>query len=101
MHPGEDMKRRDTSLFQWSLTLALWSNVGSGALRQSWSPLAKMSPEIQQFAAILLLILPSGLGLVLGVMSLKRKEWKPGWAISVIVLNMIGILVGILHLRFP
>lgn len=95
------MKSKDTSLFQWSLTLALWANVGSAALRQSWSPLAKMSPEIQQFAAILLLIVPSGLGLVLGVMSLKRKELSPGWAISAIILNIIGVLVGILHVSFP
>ena len=95
------MKRRDTSLFQWSLTLGLWVGVASSALTQSWSPLVKMSPGIQQFAAFLLLILPSGIGIVLGGMSLKRKEIKPGWAITVIVMNIIGILVGILHLNFP
>ena len=95
------MERKDTNLFQWSLTLGLWANVASGLLTQSWSPLVKMSPGIQQFATLLLLIVPSGIGIVLGVMSLKRKELKPGWAITAIVLNIIGVLLGILHLSFP
>jgi len=95
------MERRDTKLFQWSLTLGLWSNVADSALTQSWSPLVNMSPGIQQFAAIFLLILPAGIGIVLGVMSLKRKELKPGWAITAIVLNTLGMLVGILHLIYP
>lgn len=94
------MKGRATNLFQLSLTLALWSNVALSALTQSWSPLVKMSLGIQQLATVFLLILPAGIGVVLGVMSLKRKEWKPGWAISAIVLNIIGILAGIVHLMF-
>ena len=95
------MERRDTNLFQWSLTLGLWSNAADSALTQSWSPLVNMSPGIQQFAAVFLLIVPAGIGIVLGVMSLKRKELKPGWPITAIVLNILGMLVGFLHLSFP
>jgi hypothetical protein len=79
----------------------MWSNVADSALRQSWSPLVKMSPGIQQLATVFLVILPAGIGIVLGVKSLKRKELKPGWAITAIVLNILGMLVGILLLSFP
>jgi uncharacterized membrane protein HdeD (DUF308 family) len=95
------MGRKDANLFQWSLTLGLWSNVADSALTQSWSPLVNMSPGIQQLATVFLLILPAGIGIVLGVMSLKRKELKPGWAITAIVLNIIGMLLGIVLLSFP
>lgn len=95
------MKLRETNLFQWSLTLGLWTSVALSLLTQAWSPLVDMSPGIRQFATIVLLILPSGIGIALGVMSLKRRELKAGWPISAIVLNVIGILVGILHLSFP
>ena len=92
------MKRSATNLFQLSLTLALWSNIALSLLTRSWSPLVGMSPAVQLLATFVLLILPSGIGVVLGVMSLKRKEWKPGWAISAIVLNSFGILAGIVLL---
>jgi hypothetical protein len=95
------MERRDTNLFQWSLTLGLLSNVADSALTQSWSPLVNMSPEIQQLATVFLLILPAGIGIGLGVMSLKRKELKPGWPITAIALNIIGMLLGILLLSLP
>ena len=95
------MKPRETNLFQWSLTLGFWSTIALSVLTASWSPLVKMSLEIQQIAIALLLILPAGIGIVLGVMSLKRKELKPGWPITAIFLNIIGILTGILHLSFP
>jgi hypothetical protein len=95
------MKRRATNLFQLSLTLALWSNIALSALTRSWSPPVDMSLRVQRLATLLLLILPAGIGIVLGVMSLRRKEWKPGWAISAVVLNSIGILAGIVHLSFP
>jgi hypothetical protein len=99
-YPGEIMNRKETNLFQWSLTLGMWSNVADSALTQDWSPLVKMSPGIQQIAAILLIILPAGIGIGLGVMSLKRKELKPGWPITAIALNILGMLVGILLLTF-
>jgi uncharacterized membrane protein HdeD (DUF308 family) len=92
------MKRRGTSLFDWSLTLGMWSNVGPSVLTASWSPLVKLSQGIQEAALFILVILPAVLGIVLGAMSWKRKEQKPGWIITVIALNIFGLLVGMLFL---
>jgi hypothetical protein len=80
--------------------MALWSNIALSALTGSWSPLVEMSLGIQRLATVLLLILPAGIGIVLGVMSLKRKEWKAGWAISAILLNIFDLLAGIVLLIF-
>jgi uncharacterized membrane protein len=55
---------------------------------------------MQGLAIFLLVILPAGIGTVLGVMSLKRKEVKAWWAISFIVLNIAMVLTGVL-LLFP
>jgi hypothetical protein len=57
-----------------------------------------MSPGLEGLAIFLLVILPSAIGTVLGVMSLKRKEVKAWWAIGVIVLNIAMISTGILLL---
>jgi uncharacterized membrane protein len=59
-----------------------------------------MSLVMQGLAIFLLVILPAGIGTVLGVMSLKRKEVKAWWAISFIVLNIAMVLTGVL-LLFP
>jgi len=59
-----------------------------------------MSLGMQGLAISLLVILPAGIGAVLGVLSLKRKEVKAWWAIAFIVLNITMILTGIL-LLFP
>jgi len=55
---------------------------------------------MQGLAVFLLVILPAGIGTVLGVMSLQRKEVKAWWAIGVIVLNIAMVLTGI-FLLFP
>jgi len=89
MYRGEHMK-----LFQLSWTLGLPSNIVLGALTRSWSPLVEMSPGIQKLATILLLILPAGIGTVLGVMSKNRKEVKAWWSIGVIGLNMLMLFTG-------
>ena len=81
--------------FQLSLTLSLLSNIVLGALTRSWSPLVEMSPGIQKLATILLLILPAGIGTVLGVMSKNRKEVKAWWSIGVTGLNMLMLFTGI------
>jgi hypothetical protein len=94
------MEQRGTNLFQLSLTMALWTNIAYALLTQSWSPLVQLSRANQRLATAILLILPTAIGIVLGVMSLKRKEWKPGWAISAIGLNILMLFVGILHLIF-
>jgi hypothetical protein len=87
-------------LFQMSWLLGTLSYVIGGVFRRSRSPQGEMPLEIQGLAIFLLLILPAGIGIVLGVMSLKRKEVKAWWAIGVIVLNIVMVLSGIL-LLFP
>jgi hypothetical protein len=95
MYRGEKMK-----LFQWSLILGMLSYIIGGVFRRSESPLGETSLGIQGLAIFLLLILPAGIGTVLGVMSLKHKEVKAWWAIGIIVLNIAMVLTGIL-LLFP
>jgi hypothetical protein len=51
-----------------------------------------MSPGMQWVVAILVSLVPLA-GLVLGVMSWKRKELKVGWSIVVIVLNAVQFLL--------
>ena len=95
LYPGEHMK-----LFQLSWFLGILSYVIGGVFRRSGSPLGEMSLGMQGLAIFLLVILPAGIGTVLGVLSLQRKEVKAWWAIGVIVLNIAMVLTGIL-LLFP
>jgi hypothetical protein len=95
IYPGELMKP-----FQSSLILGVLSYIIGGVFRRSGSPLGEMSLGMQGLAIFLLVIIPAGIGAVLGVMSLSRKEVKAWWAISVIVLNIVMVLTGIL-LLFP
>jgi hypothetical protein len=85
-------------LYQLSWFLGTWSYVIGGVFRRSGLPLGEMSIGIQALAIFLLMILPAGIGTVLGAMSLKRKEVKPWWAIGVIVLNIVMVLSSILLL---
>ncbi len=61
-------------LFTWSLTLALLSGLLSRYLLQTGSPVPLT-------------------GLVLGVMSWKRKELHVGWPIVVMVFNAVQFLL--------
>ena len=63
-------------LYQLSWFLGTWSYVIGGVFRRSGSPPGEMSIGIQGLAIFLLMILPAGIGTVLGAMSLKRKEVK-------------------------
>jgi hypothetical protein len=85
-------------LFELSLVLGMLSYIIGGVFRRSGLPLGEMSIGIQGLATFLLMILPAGIGTVLGMMSLKRKEVKSWWAIGVIVLNIAMVLTGILLL---
>lgn len=80
-------------LFHLSWLLGMQSYVVFGVFRRSGSPL-EISFGIQGVVVLLLLILPV-VGIVLGMMSLKRKEVKAWWAIGVIVLNIAMVLTGI------
>lgn len=86
--------------FQTSLILGTLSYIIGGVFRRSGWPQEEMSLGIQGVVIFLLVILPAGIGTMLGVMSLKHKEVKAWWAIGVIVLNIAMVLTGIL-LLFP
>jgi hypothetical protein len=85
-------------LLYWSWLLGSLSYVVFGVFRRS-GRLPEMSFDLPGLA-MLLLLLPAGIGTVLGVMSLRRREVKAWWAIAVIVLNIAMLLTGIL-LLFP
>ena len=93
------MDRVKNPLFQWSLTIALMSGVLARLLLHSESPLAAMSPGVQSLAALLLSLLPLT-GIVLGVLSWKRKELKASWIIVVLVFNAVQFLLIFLRLFF-
>ena len=95
IYPGEHMK-----LYYMSWLLGMLSYIIGGVFRRSGSPLGEMSLGMQGLAIFLLVILPAGIGAVLGAISFKRKEVKAWWAIAFIVLNITMIFTGIL-LLFP
>jgi len=86
-------------LFQVSWLLGMLSYIVFGVFRRSRLPSVEMSLGTQGLAVLLLLILPV-VGMVLGVISLKRKEGKAWWAIGTLVLNIAMVLTGLL-LLFP
>ena len=91
------MNRVKNPLFQWSLALGLVSGVLARYLLHLESPLAGMSLGIQTLAAVLLSLIPIT-GIVLGVMSWKRKELGIGWIIVALVLNVVQFLLIFLRL---
>ena len=91
------MNRVKNPLFQWSLALGLTSGVLARFLLHSESPLAEMSLGIQILAAVLLSLIAVA-GIVLGVMSWKRKELQPGWIIFVLMLNAVQFVLIFLRL---
>jgi hypothetical protein len=88
MNKGEPMK-----VFYLSWLLGMLSYIVFGVFRRSgWS--LEISLRTQGLVTLLLLILPV-VGVVLGILSLKRKEVQAWWAIGVIVLNIAMVLTGI------
>ena len=87
-------------LFQSSLIVGFLSYIIGGVFRRAGWPRGEMSLGMQGLAIFLLVILPAGIGAVLGARSLKHKEVKAWWAIVFIVLNITMVLTGIL-LLFP
>ena len=79
-------------LFQWSLSLGMLSYIIGGVFRRSELLAGEM------VLIFLLVIVPAVIGIVLGGMSLRRKEVKAWWSIGAIVLNVDMVLTGILLL---
>lgn len=93
------MNRATNPLFQWSLTIALLSGFLARVFLRSESPLATLSLGVQSLTAFLLSLLPLT-GIVLGVLSWKRKELKAGWIIAVLIFNAVQFLLIFLRLFF-
>lgn len=91
------MNRAKNPLFQWSLVLALLSGALARGLLGTDSRLAEMSVGLQWVAAILLSLLPVA-GIVLGVMSWKRRELSPGWIVVTLALNALQFVLVFLRL---
>jgi cytochrome bd-type quinol oxidase subunit 2 len=91
------MNRVKNPLFQWSLTIALLTGLLGRVLLRPESPLAEISPWMQNLAVVVLSLLPM-IGIVFGVLCWKRKEVKAGWSILAIVLNAVEFLLILLRL---
>ena len=85
-------------LIYLSWSLGMLSYILLGVLRRSELSVVERTVGIAASVLILLLMLLAVIGTALGVMSLKRKELKPWWAIGAIVLNIDMVLTGILLL---
>jgi len=85
-------------LYQVSWLLGVLSLIVLGALRRSSSPLAEISFEMQTLVTLVLVILPAGIGTILSVISLRRKEVNLWWIAVTAVINVAMLLAGIIHL---
>ena len=59
-----------------------------------------VSPGVERTISLLGLVLPSAIGVVLGVMSLTRREGRVGLAIMGIVLNTLFALFHLMVILF-
>jgi hypothetical protein len=87
-------------LFTWSWLLGVLSYVVLGVVRRSATALAETSLGDTGSGIVLLSMLLAVGGIVLGVMSLNRKEGRPWWVAGAIVLNVATVLSSILLLFF-
>ncbi len=62
--------------------------------------LAGLSPTMERILSAVLLVLPALAGVILGVMSLTRKESKPWVAVIGIALNGLSALFHVFLLSF-
>lgn len=83
------------SLLMFVLSAILWV-----LLTVFESALVGMSTGSERILIFLLLVLPTGIGTVLGVMSLMRKEGRAALALAGIVLNGLFALFHIAILAF-
>ncbi len=83
-----------------SLLLFVVSIVSLVALTLFESALVGMSFDAQRLVTLMGLVLPAGIGFVLGVMSLVRKEGQTWLAITGIVLNILFALFHFMIVLF-
>ena len=93
------MNQVKNPLLQWSLTIALLTGLLGRFLLRPESPLAGISPWVQNLVVVLILLLPVA-GIVMGVLSWKRKEVKAGWSIFMIGLNAVELLLILLRVFY-
>jgi high-affinity K+ transport system ATPase subunit B len=85
-------------LYQVAWVLGMLSLIVSGALRRSSSPLAELSFEMQRLITWFLVIIPAGIGALLSVISLIRKEVSVWWILAIAVMNVAMLLGGVIRL---
>ena len=91
------MKR---SLVTWSFLLFGLSIILLVALTVFETALTGTSLATERVITFLLLILPAGLGTMLGVMSLLRNEGRAWLAISAVILNALFALFHVIIVLF-
>jgi hypothetical protein len=82
-------------LSQWSWLLGVLSYVILGVLRRSGFLSEGTSLGTPGLITFLMLLLSAGIGIVLGVVSWKRKEANVWWVMGAIALNIIMALAGV------
>lgn len=83
-----------------SMLMFLISLLMLGLLTLFESLFVGVSPGVERWISLLLLVLPSALGVVFGALSLNRKERRAWIAIAGILLNAFFALFNILVLSF-
>ena len=83
------------SLILFGLSVIFWLG-----LTLFESALAGTSLATERVITFLLLVLPAGIGTVLGIMSLLRKEGRAWLAITAIILNALFALFHVLIILF-
>jgi hypothetical protein len=66
----------------------------------SESAFAGMSTPVERIITFVMLVLPAGVGAVLGMMSLIRREGRTGLAVAGIVLNALFALFHLMLVLF-
>ena len=89
------MKLRRTAWLLFGLSIVLLL-----ALTLFESALVGMSLRAQRLVTLLLLVLPSAAGSVVGMMSLIRKERRPWLAVAAVVLNGLFALFHLMVVLF-
>ena len=83
------------SLILFGLSTVLWI-----ALTLFESALVGISPATERVITLLLLVFPAGLGLVLGLLSLRRREGHTWLAVGGVVLNAVFAFFQLMILAF-